>query len=415
MTGREPGHVLFTTDAFPPEIGGVERVTYELARALVARDVRVTVLTRRPPDTAPEETVEGIRVIRYDVARRFAPRVYWSYVREVERRTRRLLAEDPPDILHTHLTLASYGALKAFAQAGRPIVASFYGPWDKEFAVEADALRRHASPFYRLYLDGQMALQRHMQRRNLRMAHGIVPLSDYSRVMIDELAPGVADKVTKIPGGIDPTRFTATPNEFDAQVPWLGGNADAGDNRPVILTVRRLVHRMGVDLLIDALALLRERGVEARLYIGGRGPRREDLEAQVTKLGLAEQVHFLGYVADELLPALYRHADVFVLPTRAQENFGLPVFEAAACGCPVVATAVGSLPEMIRAVDSPYEAQVATAESLADAMHRALADRGPTIDAWRERVVRSVPRDYAWSAIAERHIDHYRKVLACAS
>jgi glycosyltransferase involved in cell wall biosynthesis len=114
---------------------------------------------------------------------------------------------------------------------------------------------------------------------------------------------------------------------------------------PIILYVGRLTREKGVDILIRAAALMREGGV--RLQIVGGGPERTRLEELASSLK-ADNVSFLGGISDRRdLADIYRRATVFVLPSRS-EGLGCVLLEAMAAGTPIVATAVGGIPDLIR-------------------------------------------------------------------
>ena len=113
------------------------------------------------------------------------------------------------------------------------------------------------------------------------------------------------------------------------------------------MTARRLVPRMGVDVLIDAIATLRTNGRAIRLVVIGDGELRRALTRYRDHHGLGRVVQFLGRVPDEELVDWYRAADVFVLPTTAYEGYGMVTAEALACATPVVATNVGASPEIL--------------------------------------------------------------------
>ena len=137
------------------------------------------------------------------------------------------------------------------------------------------------------------------------------------------------DKCTYVPIGIDglppnPERVA----EFRAQ--FLG--------QKLILSIGRLVPYKGYPYLIDAMALLPE---NYRLVIGGTGPLREQLEAQIRQLNLQDRIRLIGYVPDEDLPAWFGACDCFVLTsTMKTEAFGIVQIEAMSCHKPVVATRI---------------------------------------------------------------------------
>jgi len=392
--------ILHVTDAFPPERGGVERVVENLAAQQASNGWRVTVLTKAVAGTPAEELRDdGVRVIRYAYPLSPTPRRYASSWRATRATARNLLPD--LDLAHFHLTLSAQGALSALA--GRvPTVYTFYGPWHAESAVEAAELRASRSLVYGWYLDALLAAQKRMQRRLLLGVDRVAMLSEFSRSWLRVLAPARADEAAIIPGGIDTDRFLPAEASVDLRAVH-GLPADAF----VILTVRRLTARMGLDLLLEAVASLRREGKNVACLIGGSGPLRGDLDRQARQLSIDDRVRFLGFIPDDDLPAVYRAADLFVVPTRAEENFGLIVLEAAACGTPVATTPAGSLPEVMRAVQSPYLAEAVSVPALGETIRRALAD-GPRARQAALTVAPSVRESFGWPRIAAQAAALYR-------
>ncbi|MCC6805145.1 MAG: glycosyltransferase family 4 protein, partial [Anaerolineae bacterium] len=98
--------------------------------------------------------------------------------------------------------------------------------------------------------------------------------------------------------------------------------------------------------LIQALAALRARSYDVDLVIaGGRGWLEDPIYAAIRDAGMSDHVHFIGFAADDDLPALYSAALITALPSL-YEGFGIPVLESMACGTPVVTSNVSSLPEV---------------------------------------------------------------------
>ena len=93
------------------------------------------------------------------------------------------------------------------------------------------------------------------------------------------------------------------------------------DAFPLLLSIRRLVPRMGLENLVAAFPNVRAVFPKAKLVIGGRGPLIESLEAQVRTLGISDAVTFAGFIAEEEVVDYYRGADLFVLPTLSLEGF----------------------------------------------------------------------------------------------
>jgi len=209
--------------------------------------------------------------------------------------------------------------------------------------------------------------QARVQRLVHRAATHVTAVSAAAAARVE--AMGVPRRrITVIPNGVDAARFGGA----------AGDRADLGGNGGALVgSVGCLAPRKDYGTLLEALALLRRRGVPFHAALIGDGPERAALEARAGALGLAEQVRFLGERADveRLLPVL----DVFVLSSR-EEGMPNALLEAMAAGRPAVATAVGGTGEVLRDGETgwlvPPASPAALAAALADALeHPAEARR----------------------------------------
>jgi glycosyltransferase involved in cell wall biosynthesis len=114
----------------------------------------------------------------------------------------------------------------------------------------------------------------------------------------------------------------------------------------VLLTVRNLVKRKGVHYLIEAMPCILEQFPNTKLLIIGDGPFRPRLESLASKLGLVENVFFLGHIPNDKTPPYYAACDIFVMPSL-DEGFGISVVEAMAMKKPIVSTNAGGLKEVV--------------------------------------------------------------------
>ncbi len=146
----------------------------------------------------------------------------------------------------------------------------------------------------------------------------------------------------------------------------------------------RLVSDKGADILLDALALLKQQGLTPSLTIIGSGPELETLARQTRTLGLLEQVTFDGKrVGEDLVHRLNEHR-ILVVPSRWSEPFGLVALEGIACGCAVLGSEAGGLPEAIGrcGMTFPNGDTAALASSLASALtHPSLSWADPSVSA----------------------------------
>jgi glycosyltransferase involved in cell wall biosynthesis len=208
---------------------------------------------------------------------------------------------------------------------------------------------------------------KHVIPVDIQGADVIIAASDAVARQVSELNPIV------VHAGME------TPNE-----PSLGEKA----SRPTIVigTACRLVPPKGLVDLIRALAMLTPEFSHLRLEIAGSGPQRGDLEAEVHRLGLTSHVAFLGWQRD--LRPMFQRWDVFAMPTL-DEGFGMAALEAMAAGLPVVATAVGGLPEIIVESQTGYLVPPADVPALAKSLRLLILDaelRQAMGEAGRDRV-----------------------------
>ena len=168
----------------------------------------------------------------------------------------------------------------------------------------------------------------------------------------------------------------------------------------------RLAEEKGVDTLIDAVARVREAGVDLRLVVAGAGYEREALESRAHRAGCADAVLFTGYRADarNIMAAV----DIVVHPPRF-EGFGLVVAEAMAAGRPVVATDVaGGIPEMVRHEHTGLLVPYADIDALTNALLRLSTDqalRSKMGEAGRDRYV----QDFTVDQMLERTVTLYAR------
>lgn len=182
------------------------------------------------------------------------------------------------------------------------------------------------------------------------------------------------EKTTVVYPGIDLGRFKPGPKPAHL----LKKNRIPG-NAFVILYAGKLVSWKGVHNLIYAAAALRKKGCgNFVVAIAGKGAQKANMEKLLRETGLEESFRFLDFVSYDDMPDIYRLADVFVLPSYPtmewQEQFGMVLVEAMACGRPVISTLSGSIPEV--AGDASVLLPPGDFLSLADAIERFMKEPG---------------------------------------
>jgi glycosyltransferase involved in cell wall biosynthesis len=382
-------------------IGGAERVLREQALGLAARGHSVHILTRMPPgDTEERVDVEGVAEYRYPVVRSNPVSFFLSSMRNARRTCLALAHERLPDVMLIHQPLSGLAA--AGCLPGVPSVYTCLSLAHEEFET------RNRPPAWMgglMWHRCQSLARRKIEQRMLSRAQRVIVLSDFMRRRVADCHLVPRDRILLFPAGVD-TQF------FSPAMDYRSARAALGLAREdfVLFTVRNLVPRMGLKSLLDAMPILRKEIPQIRLLIGGSGPLRAELEAQVKSLALGDCVRLLGFVPEAQLPAHYRAADLFVLPTAQIEGFGLVTIEALASGTPVVGTPIGATSEILGGLDASLLTRGADAESLAAGI-AALYRRFTTDPGGRARLSEAgralVLRDYTWG----RHCEQIESVL----
>ena len=195
------------------------------------------------------------------------------------------------------------------------------------------------------------------------------------------------------------------PNPYDARTFTLAssGTERIGD----LVFVGRLVSEKGLDVLFESLGRLRLRGLEPRLMVVGSGPEEKSLKQLAQRLGIHDQVDFAGAKRGAELSEILNRHKILVVPSRYDEPFGVAALEGIACGCVVVGSSGGGLPEAIGTCGITFPN--GNAESLANALEQLLAspdDRQRFAANRSEHLARFHP-----ATIAESYLNLFRSIL----
>lgn len=356
--------------------GGAERIFSELAAGLPDVGVQFIGAVAGTP---------GLRSETHGLIRSFAPEDSGTLtrLRGAHRVIGDLLSEESPNILASHFALYTLPILKRLAD--RPFVMHFHGPWAMESRVEGGS----ASATF---------AKKQIERVIYQRADRAIVLSKAFAGLLRHEYGVPEEKISIVPGAVDLDRFTATPSRAEAR-----GLLDWPADRPILLTVRRLVHRMGLQQLIDALPGVRERVPDVLLLIAGTGPIRSELEHRVRERGLEFNVRFLGFVPEEMLSLAYRGATLSVVPTVSLEGFGLVAAESLAAGTPAMVTPVGGLPEVVEDLSKDLLFRSGDPADLSDGLVNALTGN------------KSLPSEASCRAYAEAKFSRKLMVTRTAS
>jgi len=245
----------------------------------------------------------------------------------------------------------------------------------------------HGADLYGLRGAFARVLRRHVVRRSERV-------TVVSQAMLDDLRAeaGEVSNLSVLPMGVDTQARFVLPASPIA--------------RTGLLFVGRLADKKGVDVLLDAMARLKDMP-DLSLHIIGSGPEEARLRQQASALALDKIVDFVGPVPNRDLPLWYQRSSVLVFPSIVtpygdQEGLGLVPVEALACGCAVVASDLAAVKDVIRDRETGLLSAAGDAKQLAETLHVVLWDQK-----LRDRLAVQgrawVVENFDWSRIAERY------------
>jgi glycosyltransferase involved in cell wall biosynthesis len=348
MTVRRVAYVVHTFPKLSETF-----IANELAE-LRRRDVEVLILSLRVPTESLRHEIVGEAGL--------AERTVYATHRFAD-----ALRDFRPDVVHAHFANEPAAAACELANAiGVPFTFTAHGH---------DIYRRPPPDF---------------AARAARAA-AVITVSQANARAIAERFGVPAARLRVIPCGVDTAYFH--PNGPPATPPW-------------IVCVARLVPVKNLELLLVACAQLRDRGVPFRAEIVGDGRTRDDLVASRTRLRLVEVVHLVGAATQQQVRRHWQRATVAVL-TSVSEGMPVSLMEAAACGVPAVATAVGGVPELVDDGTSGVLVPAGDASALAAALESLLRDR-----AFAARLGRAARRTVEQRFSLRRQVDQLLGVWA---
>jgi glycosyltransferase involved in cell wall biosynthesis len=367
-------NILFIANEwFPKKPGGLERYTYELTHHLVKNQDQIELCGVGLPEKKAASLLKLTNLCEPNFS-------LWQRLWSTKHRFLDLNT-DTLDAINLHFSLYSLPLLSTFPKHV-PITFTFHGPW----AFESNQESRHKLSVF---------IKKWIEKRVYQRCDRFIVLSKAFGTILNETYRVPWSKIHIIPGGVDISRFQLNLARQDArtQLNWP-------QDRPILFTPRRLVHRMGLDKLITALIQVKKQVPDVWLAIAGKGPLREALEQQVQDLKLEENVKFLGFLPDEDLPIAYQAADLTVMPSQSLEGFGLVLLESLACGTPALCTPVGGMPEVVEPFYPALVTQSADEKAIAERLIDFLTGRLelPSRQACREYAV----NNFDWKAIAPR-------------
>ncbi len=306
-------NICLLNDSFPPIIDGVVNVVLNYGRALTQNHgANVIVATPKYPDADytgyPYEVVPYRSIDTSKIVAGYRAGQPLS-MHEVDR-----ISEFGPDIIHTHCPAASTLMARILHHStGAPIVFTYHTKFDIDIA------RAVGDGFLKKETIKTMV-------NNISACDEVWTVSKGAGENLKSL--GFEGDYRVMPNGVDFSRGKANESAVREAVK----DYDLPKDVPVFLFVGRLVKYKGLPLILDALKIIKEKGMDFRMLMVGSGPDESELKETTNKLLLSDKVIFTGPIRDrEVLRAINTRADLFLFPSTYDTN-GIVVREAAACG-----------------------------------------------------------------------------------
>jgi glycosyltransferase involved in cell wall biosynthesis len=351
-------NILFVADVSIANVAsGSERVLYEQCTRLARKGHEIHLLTRKLPSHRSHlETVDGVKEWRYSFNKEL-PYPIRSIFLHCRRSFNAIQRESSSYLINFHQPFSAAGVLSSPASRGIPTIYTCHSLSFQEYASQSSApTNAKERLFYRL----QLQARRLTEKSALRKSNHIVVLSEYTKEKLENTYGLPPAKIHVIPAGVDLTHFR--PNDDKRS---LRNHLGIPSRNFTLLSIRNLEPRMGLENLIQAFKNILAEKTHVSLVVGGEGPLAQNLKSLAIAAGVEDSVKFVGYIPEEELPYYYQMADLFILPTRELEGFGLVTVEALASGLPVLGTPVGGTKEILAHMGPEFLFSDASPESIA--------------------------------------------------
>ncbi|MGD0450152.1 MAG: glycosyltransferase family 4 protein [Candidatus Bathyarchaeia archaeon] len=320
--------LCIVTHTFLPHVGGIEKVVNEQSKRLLKKNFEPIVVTNRI-GTPKHYVVDGVSVECYESLNTgFRLGIPYS-IPTVPSFGTFLKAVKSSKIVHAH---------------GHPYLTSLIAAklakrYDKPFVLtQHNTFIKYENFFDKVERLNDLAVG----KETLKEADKIITVSNATRDYVLSLG-AKPKKVEVMYNGVDLERFRPLTGKREEMRKKL----EIPQNSKVVITVRRLVFKNGIDTLMECANVVVKKDPNIIFLVVGKGPDQITVQMRAQQLGIENNFRLTGFVKDEDLPFYYNAADFFVLPSKSGEGLPLVALEAMACGLPVIATDVGGINEVL--------------------------------------------------------------------
>ena len=353
-------NILFVSDVSVSEIvGGAERVLFEQSSRLRKRGHSVHILTRRlASHNSTRDVIEGVQEWRYAVDQKNGLSFIRSTLQNCKELFETIYNQYSFDCINFHQPFSASAVIRSPMSKKAKKIYTCHSLSFEEFQSRNP---RPKGSIKVLPYAFNIQVRKIIERKVLHASDKIVVLSQFTKDKLLRSQKVAPQKIVLIPGGVDLKKFYPARDKLG-----IRERLDIPPEKIILFTVRNLVSRMGLENLIYALRRAVERVPEIYLVLGGDGPLKNSLISLTQELHVRDHIKFVGFIPETELPTYHRMADMFILPTRELEGFGLVTLEALASGVPVLGTPVGGTMEILGKLDPHYLFHDTAPEAMAE-------------------------------------------------
>lgn len=332
-------NILYFCQLYPPAVfGGGEYIFYQWARELVKRGHNVFTITQRLHGQNDFDTIEGIKVYRVGPAIKYRGALPTTikenagYILDACRKGLGIAKTNRIDVIHSNTYAPTFAGQFCATFLRRPHLITVH---DVYFRQEPEFWKK-----WSLQKDVQLSnsllgpiIERVVMKLPATIFHTV------SRTSKKDLLANKVKRISVIPNGLDPSEYQSS------------GNLSPKQKQAIY--VGRIVFYKNLDTVINAFNTVVQSLPDAKLLIVGNGPYRKDLESLVERLGLRNNVSFMGTLTHEEKVRLIYESSFLILPSIC-EGFGIVVIEAFACSRPAMVSTVMPLPEIVESSENGF-------------------------------------------------------------
>lgn len=380
--------LCIVTHTFLPHVGGIEKVVNEQSKRLLHKNFEPMIVTNRI-GTPQKYRVDGVNVECYE---------------SLNTGFRLGIPYSIPTIASFPTFLKAVNSCKIIHAHGHPYLTSLAAGKLAKMYAKPFVLTQHNTfiEYNNMFDEVERLNDLTVGKQNLREADRIIAVSGATKDYV--LSLGAKPKKVKVlHNGVDLDKFRPRAKKREEMRRKLG----IPQNAIVVLTVRRLVYKNGVDTLIEGANIAIKKNSHIVFLAVGKGPDSDSVKLRIAQLGIEDNFKLAGFVSDADLPSYYNAADLFVLPSKSGEGLPLVALEAMACALPVIATDVGGIREVLKEdygkLVPPNQPEL-LAEAVLDFAAQDFSQRKLELRAM-------VEEKFSWDTNVERLIEIYEELI----